>query len=66
MSDLEELCVCNIRWWAGEHYSDGVPLFIAENMEGSTIVVHQDHYTFSRCEDGVRYYTLLPEYRCEQ
>lgn len=64
--NIEELCVSNIRWWPGQHYEDGVPIHIAENPEGSTITIREQHYTYSRCENGRKYYVLKKEYRCEE
>lgn len=57
-----DVVVSNVRPWLGEHYSNSVPLVIAEDVECSTKAVCPLLYSFSRVEDGRRLYVLRPEF----
>jgi hypothetical protein len=61
-----DIVVSNIRWWVGAHREDGVPLYVAENPECSTVCVDPALYVFSRVVDGRRLYVLKSEYRGEE
>lgn len=56
-----DLVVYNIRPWLGQHYSDGTPWFLAEDVEGSSKLVCPSLYSYSRFECGRRCYVLKAE-----